>query len=89
MTDEEVRDPAFGDSHKNLTPDGWLIAHDVYTYGPFPDQAMAQFIADASLCPCEKAVVPVFFPPGVSMTISVDTLVEGLKERQAEDSRLN
>jgi hypothetical protein len=70
-------------------PDGWLIVHDTYLFGPFPSEEAAQAICDATLCRCKRRVEPVFFPPGVMLVIDMETLIEALKSRQVASDRKN
>ena len=63
-------------------PDGFVIVHRTYFYGPFPTEEMATLISDATLCNCKRDVRPLFLPPGIIVAIDPGTLVAGLKSRQ-------
>jgi len=63
--------------------DGWAVLHDrsalppqgdyapLYLVGPFPNKELADLIMFRLECPCHKTVIPVFFPPGLTMMVSI------------------
>ena len=65
------------------TVDGWAVLHDrsalppsddyatLYLVGPFPNRELADLIKSSLECPCRTTVVPVFFPPGLTMMVAV------------------
>jgi hypothetical protein len=74
--------------------DGWAVLHDrsflpqqgdyapLYLVGPFPNKELADLILARLECPCRKTVIPVFFPMGMTMMLTIplpdtDTDTEG------------
>ena len=63
--------------------DGWAVLHDrsalapsedyanLYLVGPFPNKTLADLVLAQLECPCRKTVVPVFFPPGMTMMVTI------------------
>jgi hypothetical protein len=65
--------------------DGWGILHDnpvpgadpqMYVMGPFPSRGIADVLFTRMTCSCTKRVIPIRFPPGISMMLSVPDLTE-------------
>jgi hypothetical protein len=74
--------------------DGWGITHDrsalppdgdsvtLYMVGPFPSKEVADLIEASMGCLCQRRVIPLFFPNGVTMMVTVplpgiDTTTDG------------
>ena len=63
--------------------DGWGILHDrsllppaddyetLYLVGPLPAKELADLVMAGMKCACRKQVIPLFFPPGVSMMLAM------------------
>jgi hypothetical protein len=68
------------------TPSGWGVLHDrsllnedndgpsLYLWGPVPTEAIARAINSTIVCPCITTVIPLFFPPGTTMMVSLPVL---------------
>lgn len=61
--------------------DGWGVIHinpnpgpdhaPEYMLGPLPIKELADLIKAASTCGCTTRVIPLFFPPGLAMVMTV------------------
>jgi hypothetical protein len=64
-------------------PDAFAILHfqpgepqSGHLIGPYPvPHVIAQLIADASKCDCSRTVLPIWFPSGVRMSVTVEAPV--------------
>lgn len=69
MVDEEHGADGWGVVHNNPLP-GPNNAPE-YMFGPLPSKEVADLISAGATCACKTRVIPLFFPAGVTMMVTV------------------